>query len=100
LKYDTVSKKIHSVEKPVALMRHIIEASAVKGELILDPFAGSGSTLVAAAQLDCRFLGIEKHADFWRSAVDRVSRDLALAAEADAVPAATEPGSGSDAPVD
>jgi DNA modification methylase len=100
LKYDTVSKKIHSVEKPVALMRHIIEASAVKGELILDPFAGSGSTLVAAAQLDCRFLGIEKHADFWRSAVDRVSRDLSSKAEADQAPADTEPDSGSDAPVD
>ena len=100
LKYDTVSKKIHSVEKPVALMRHIIEASSVKGELILDPFAGSGSTLVAAAQLDCRFIGIEKHADFWRSAVDRVSRDLSSKAEADQAPADTEPDSGSDAPVD
>jgi len=100
LKYDTVSKKIHSVEKPVALMRHIIEASAVKGELVLDPFAGSGSTLVAAAQLDCRFMGIEKHADFWRSAVDRVSRDLASQAEADVAPADSEPDSGADAPVD
>jgi|SRR5262245_33107846 len=86
LKYDTVSKKIHSVEKPVALMRHLIEASAVKGELVLDPFAGSGSTLVAAAQLDCKFIGVESHADFWRSAVDRVSRDLAAQAESD-VPA-------------
>jgi len=100
LKYDTVSKKIHSVEKPVALMRHIIEASAVKGELVMDPFAGSGSTLVAAAQLGCRFAGVEKHADFWRSAVDRVSRDLASQAEADAVPADSEPDSGADAPVD
>jgi len=83
LKYDTVSKKIHSVEKPVALMRHLIEASAVKGELVLDPFAGSGSSLVAAAQLGCRFIGIEKHQDFYRSAVDRVARDLASQAEID-----------------
>jgi DNA modification methylase/ParB-like chromosome segregation protein Spo0J len=83
LKYDTVSKKIHTVEKPVALMRHLIEASSVPGELILDPFAGSGSTLVAAAQLGMRFMGIEKHPDFWRSAVDRVSRDLASQAESD-----------------
>ena len=81
LKYDTVSKKIHSVEKPVALMRHLIEASAVKGELILDPFAGSGSTLVGAAQLGMKFIGIEKHQDFWRSAVDRVARDIASQAE-------------------
>src|SRR5215472_2131197 len=83
LKYDTVSKKIHSVEKPVPLLRHLVEASAVVGEVVLDPFAGSGSTLVAAAQLGMRFIGIEKHADFWRSAVDRVSRDLASQAESD-----------------
>jgi DNA modification methylase/ParB-like chromosome segregation protein Spo0J len=86
LKYDTVGKKIHSVEKPVALMRHLVEASAVKGEIVLDPFAGSGSTLVAAAQLGCRFIGIEKHQDFYRSAVDRVARDLASEAVSDAPP--------------
>lgn len=98
LKYDTVSKKIHSVEKPVALMRHLVEASAVKGEIVLDPFAGSGSTLVAAAQLDMRFIGIEKHPDFWRSAVDRVSRDLAQQAEADVLPTdPTASSSGADA---
>ena len=93
LKYDTVSKKIHSVEKPVPLMRHLIEASAVTGEVVLDPFAGSGSTLVAAAQLGMRFIGVEKHADFWRSAVDRVSRDLASQAESDveATPNSSEP---------
>jgi site-specific DNA-methyltransferase (adenine-specific) len=96
LKYDTVSKKIHSVEKPVALMRHLVEASAVKGEVVLDPFAGSGSTLVAAAQLGMRFIGIEKHQDFWRSAVDRVSRDLASKAESDdpTVGSATPAGNG------
>jgi DNA modification methylase len=96
LKYDTVSKKIHSVEKPVALMRHLIEASAVRGEVVLDPFAGSGSTLVAAAQLDCRFIGIEKHADFWRSAVDRVSRDLASQAVGDLGPAVPAPDTSTD----
>jgi len=63
------------------LMRHLIEASAVKGELVLDPFAGSGSTLVGAAQLGMKFIGIEKHVDFWRSAVDRVARDIAAVAE-------------------
>lgn len=94
LKYDTVGKKIHSVEKPVALMRHLIEASAVKGEIVLDPFAGSGSTLVAAAQLGCRFIGIEKHQDFYRSAVDRVARDLASEAVSDVAPVVDpEPGS-------
>jgi DNA modification methylase/ParB-like chromosome segregation protein Spo0J len=96
LKYDTVSKKIHSVEKPVALMRHLIEASGVNGEVVLDPFAGSGSTLVAAAQLGMRFMGIERHADFWRSAVDRVSRDVAAQAETDATPTGNGPAPESD----
>lgn len=95
LKYDTVGKKIHSVEKPVALMRHLVEASAVKGEIVLDPFAGSGSTLVAAAQLGCRFIGIEKHQDFYRSAVDRVARDLASEAVSD-VPPVVDPEPASD----
>jgi DNA modification methylase/ParB-like chromosome segregation protein Spo0J len=96
LKYDTVSKKIHAVEKPVALMRHLIEASAVRGELVLDPFAGSGSTLVAAAQCGAKFIGIEKHQDFWRSAVDRVSRDLGAQAEGDPLPPPTTDGDGGD----
>ena len=52
LKYDTVQKdKIHPTEKPVQLLRHLITASCVKGEVVLDMFAGSGSTLVAADQV-------------------------------------------------
>lgn len=98
LKYDTVGKKIHSVEKPVALMRHLVEASAVKGEIVLDPFAGSGSTLVAAAQLGMRFIGIEKHQDFYRSAVDRVARDLASEAVSDVPPVVDPEPADSDQP--
>lgn len=79
LKYDTVQKnKIHPTEKPVQLLRHLISASCVKGEVVLDPFAGSGSTLVAADQVGCRFIGVEQHEPFFRSTVDRVAEDLAL----------------------
>ena len=78
LKYDTVSKKIHATQKPVPLLRHLIQASSVPGEIVLDPFAGSGSTLVAAAQLGCKFYGIEQHEPFHRSAAEFISQELAM----------------------
>lgn len=83
LKCDTVSpnKKIHPTQKPDALLRHIISASCLPGEIVLDPFAGSGSTLVAASQLGCRFIGIEKEEKFHRAAVDRISEEIAAADE-------------------
>ncbi len=49
----------HPTEKPVALLRELIEASSCVGETVLDPFAGSGSTLVAAALEGRKSVGIE-----------------------------------------
>lgn len=49
----------HPSEKPVALLRELIESSSVIGELVLDPFVGCGSTLVAARLEDRRSIGIE-----------------------------------------
>ena len=44
-------QNIHPTEKPVALLRHLIEMSTDPGDLIVDPFSGSGSTSVAAMEL-------------------------------------------------
>jgi ParB family chromosome partitioning protein len=49
----------HSAEKPPELLRTLIEQSTLPGEIVLDPFAGSGSTGVAASDLKRRFLGVE-----------------------------------------
>jgi DNA modification methylase len=51
--------KRHPTEKPVALLQQIIESSSVHTELVLDPFAGSGSTLVAAVLEGRRAIGVE-----------------------------------------
>jgi len=78
LKYDTIppNQKIHPTEKPAPLLRHLITASCVPGELVLDPFAGSGSTLVAADQVGCKFIGIEKHEPFYRASVERLAERI------------------------
>lgn len=52
-------RKIHPTEKPVELMEHYILNSTQPGELVFDPFAGCGSTLLAAARNGRRYLGCE-----------------------------------------
>ena len=49
----------HPTEKPVSLISKLIKNSSDKGDLVLDPFAGSGSTLVAAEKWDRNYIGIE-----------------------------------------
>lgn len=83
LKYDTVppNRKIHPTQKPDALLRHVISASCVAGEVVLDPFAGGGSTLVAASQVGCRFIGIEREEIFHRATTERIAEELAAGEE-------------------
>ena len=50
---------LHPTQKPVRLMQALIELTTRPGQIVLDPFAGSGSTLVAARSLQRRFIGYE-----------------------------------------
>lgn len=64
----------HPTVKPLALMRYIIKLLAPPGDpLLLDPFAGSGSTLIAAKELGIRFIGIEKEAEYCEIAEKRLA---------------------------
>jgi adenine-specific DNA-methyltransferase len=49
----------HPAEKPIAMLEHAIEATTLPGDIVLDCFAGSGSTLTAALNLNRRAIGIE-----------------------------------------
>ncbi|MGD0797751.1 MAG: DNA methyltransferase [Acidobacteriaceae bacterium] len=51
--------RLHPTQKPVSSMRPLIEAFCPAGGLVLDPFCGSGATLVAAHKLDRGYVGIE-----------------------------------------
>lgn len=63
----------HPTVKPIALMKYIIKLLAPPGDpILLDPFAGSGSTLIAAKELGVRFIGIEKEKEYCEIAERRL----------------------------
>lgn len=64
--------RVHPTQKPVALMRWILERYTKPGDLVLDPFLGSGSTVVACHQTQRAYLGFEKDPDYFRIARARV----------------------------
>ena len=50
---------VHPTQKPVELIKHILDASALKNDFIVDPFMGSGSTIKACNEYKLKSLGIE-----------------------------------------
>lgn len=62
----------HPNEKPVELLQYLVEAVTKPGDLILDPFLGSGTTAVAAKSADRRYIGIELDPTYARAARARV----------------------------
>ena len=68
--------KIHPSEKPVELMKHLIENSTNENDLILDPFIGSGSTGVACINTNRKFIGIELDEKYFNIASDRIHKAL------------------------
>jgi DNA modification methylase len=63
-------------EKPVSLLIELIERHTRPGDLVLDPFVGSGSTLVAAKACGRRAIGVELDEDRCRIAVDRLAQGV------------------------
>lgn len=68
----------HPTQKPVNLMSWCMDMAKVQpGQLILDPYMGSGTTLIAAIRTGRRAIGIEIDERHFRTAVERVKRELA-----------------------
>ena len=67
----------HPTQKPVALMERLVKTYSNEGTTVLDMFMGSGSTAVACAMHNRRFIGIEREAKFFDIAVQRVERAYA-----------------------
>lgn len=65
----------HPTQKPIRLMQSLIELTTQEGQIVLDPFCGSGSTLVAAKQLDRSYLGFELIPDYVAAAKRRLEEE-------------------------
>ena len=67
-------KKIHSTQKPEALLHRIILATTNKDDVILDPFLGTGTTAVVAKKLGRNYFGIEKDKKYFLAANERINK--------------------------
>lgn len=71
-----VTDKVHPTEKPVGVIAALLRNSSDRGALVLDPFSGSGSTLLAAKNLGRRAIGIELSQSHCQTAVCRLSQGV------------------------
>ncbi len=73
LRWRYTGNRLHPTQKPVAPLVSLIEAFTQPGDLVLDPFCGSGSTLVAAQQSGRDYLGVEIDPAHYRTAARRLA---------------------------
>ena len=66
--------KLHPTQKPEALLHRIVLASTMAGDVILDPFLGSGTSAAVARYLHRNFVGIERHPAYVEAAWGRIRR--------------------------
>lgn len=64
----------HPAEKPVELLKVLIKANSNEGDVILDPFMGSGSTGVAALKLNRKFIGCDISSEYFEIAKERLKK--------------------------
>lgn len=68
--------KRHPCEKPTSIMAHILNISSKKGAVVLDPFAGTGTTGIACIRSGRKFIGIERDAKYFEIAKERIRKEL------------------------
>ena len=73
---DTVTPKIHPTQKPVKLLENLIRIFTDKGDVVIDPCAGSGSTLLAAANTGRKSYGFEIKKKFFEGAKSKVLANI------------------------
>jgi modification methylase len=77
--------KIHPTQKPEALLHRVILASSRPGDVVLDPFFGTGTTGVVAKRLGRHFIGVERHPPYAAAALERLEATAPVGGEALAI---------------
>jgi DNA modification methylase len=73
----TQPKEFHPTAKPISLMEVQIKASTNEGQIVIDPFMGSGTTGLAAARMGRKFIGIEREQKYFDIACKRIEQEQA-----------------------
>lgn len=72
--FPTVPYLDHPTSKPIKLFEYLIESSTKKGDIVLDPFSGSGTTAIACTNLDRRFICADLHKPYVIASRERLAR--------------------------
>ncbi|MBE7412537.1 MAG: site-specific DNA-methyltransferase [Leptospiraceae bacterium] len=65
---------LHPTQKPLKLMQALIELTTKENQIVLDPFCGSGTTIIAASSLERDYIGIELDENYYNNATDRLNK--------------------------
>jgi modification methylase len=71
---DAGGQKLHPTQKPESLLARVLMASSNPGDVVLDPFFGTGTTGAVARRLGRRFIGIERETAYATAAMERIAR--------------------------
>jgi modification methylase len=82
---DAKGKKAHPTQKPESLLARVILSSSEPGDIVLDPFTGSGTTPAVAKKLGRQFIGIERDATYAEYAHERIAAIKQIAKPEDLV---------------
>jgi DNA modification methylase len=63
----------HPTQKPLALLQRCISAHTFNGDVVVDPFSGSGSTAIATLLLDRKFIGAEIDQEYYKKSIVRIN---------------------------
>lgn len=73
-KTEKTDRGLHPAQKPISLMKYLIELTTLKGQIVLDPFCGCGSSIQAAKELDRKYIGIEINDKYYKVMRERLQK--------------------------
>ncbi|MHC6203677.1 DNA-methyltransferase [Breznakiellaceae bacterium SP9] len=66
---------LHPTQKPLKLMELLVELTTIEGQVVCDPFCGSGTTLAASLRLNRKYIGFEKEEEYYTIALERLNKE-------------------------
>ena len=75
IKSSYLKAKWHPTQKPMEIFTRLIKLSSKEGDVVIDPFLGSGTTAIAAKRLGRKYIGIENNEKFFKIAEERISKE-------------------------